>query len=81
MRILTEPDTYTQRLKRETKLFNERKRAAIAERDATNLKECTFAPEIHEAPAYVKRIAKSMALTRAARLPLKDASSAKPDWR
>ena len=80
LRILTEPDTYTQRLKRESRLFNERKRAAIAERNAIEFKECTFKPEIHDAPAYVKRIAKSMALTRSAREPVK-AADAKPDWR
>ena len=53
----------------------------MAERDASTLKECTVKPEIHEALAYVKRIAKSMALTRAARTPAEAAAASKPDWR
>lgn len=40
--------------------------------------ECSFRPKIHEAPAYIKRIARSMALTKAARPP---PEKKKPDWR
>mgnify|MGYP006902769083 CR=1 FL=1 len=40
--------------------------------------DCTFKPQIHDAPAYIKRIARSMALTKAARPP---EPAPKPDWR
>ena len=42
------------------------------------MRECTFHPETHEAPAYVTRIAKSMALAKAGREP--DAPE-RPGWR
>lgn len=42
------------------------------------LSECTFRPEIHDAPEYISRIARSMALAKTAR---PEQPAAKPDWR
>lgn len=39
----------------------------IKERHEAELQECKFAPTIKDCPAYVKRIAKSMSVMRAAR--------------
>ena len=41
------------------------------EQEDAELAECTFQPEIRQAPGYVQRIAKSMALTRSSRTPAK----------
>ena len=42
------------------------------------MRECTFHPETHEAPAYVTRIAKSMQLAKAGRQP---PPPERPGWR
>jgi hypothetical protein len=46
---------------------------------ACRFTECTFRPEVHDAPAYVKHIARVMAMTKAAKP--KDKGSARPDWK
>ena len=79
LQIQKHPDTYIQRLQKEAKLFSDRQRRIVQEQEQKEFAECTFRPETHDAPAYVKRIAKSMALTRQAKP--KSAAGAKPDWR
>jgi len=78
LKILSDPDTYIQRvqhnqLRQDQKLVEHQRHMEEEE-----MKECSFAPEIHDAPAYVKRIARSMALTRST-LPLPEESEA--GWR
>ena len=81
LRILSEPETYIQRLQKESKMFSDRQRRAVQEQEMKEFAECTFRPEVHEAPAYVKRIAHSMALTRAAhQAPALDGED-RPEWR
>jgi len=46
--------------------------------EAKRMAECTFTPQTHEPPAYVTRIARSMALARSAKEP---EPPAKPGWR
>jgi hypothetical protein len=43
--------------------------------------ECTFHPRVHDAPAYIKRIARSMSLSRAARAAAEAAKGEKKDER
>ena len=64
LKILSEPDTYIARVQQE-QMENDKKmiQHQINQQDA-ELAECTFQPAIHEAPSYVQRIARSMALTR-----------------
>lgn len=64
LKILSEPETYIARVQQE-QMANDRKmiQHQIDQQDA-ELSECTFQPAIHEAPSYVQRIARSMALTR-----------------
>lgn len=80
LRIMSEPDTYIQRLQKESKLFSDRQRRALQEQEMKEFSECTFHPQVHEAPSYVKRIAHSMALTRAAHQ-APGAKVDRPDWR
>jgi hypothetical protein len=50
--------------------------------EESELLACTFAPETRDCPAYVKRIAQSMAIVRAARSDDSVAKSPeKPDWK
>jgi hypothetical protein len=46
--------------------------------EARQMAQCTFAPQTHLPPAYVSRIARSMAAARSAREPK---PPAKPGWR
>eukprot|EP01029_Cantina_marsupialis_P020614 TRINITY_DN483_c6_g1_i1.p1 TRINITY_DN483_c6_g1~~TRINITY_DN483_c6_g1_i1.p1 ORF type:complete len:690 (-),score=242.83 TRINITY_DN483_c6_g1_i1:175-2244(-) len=79
LRISAEPDTYLDRIQNDAKLFSDRQRKSIQEQEMKEFAECTFHPKTHLAPSYVKRIARSMALARAARPPAP--KDAKPDWR
>jgi hypothetical protein len=56
------------------------------EKKNLEIKECTFAPKTSECPEYVKRIAKSMAIVKAARNSSNNDNSVKddavkPEWR
>lgn len=53
-------------------------------RDEQEAKSCTFSPQTTDCPAYIKRIAKSMSIVKAARNStsgLLDNSNLKPDWK
>jgi len=79
LRVLSEPETYVARLTAEAASQADKARRAVASADTASLAECTFAPAVHDAPEYIKRIARSMALTRAVKPP--PADGMKPEWR
>lgn len=79
LRVLSDPDSYIARIQREQAAASEKARRSAAEQVAAELAECTFKPTTNDAPEYVKRIARSMALARAVKAP--EAPLAKPDWR
>eukprot|EP00743_Colponemidia_sp_Colp-15_P005027 GILK01005414.1.p1 GENE.GILK01005414.1~~GILK01005414.1.p1 ORF type:complete len:555 (-),score=87.07 GILK01005414.1:220-1884(-) len=67
LKVVSDPDTYIERIQKSARIQCERAKRVQESLDEQATKECTFKPKIHEAPAYVTRIAKSMALTRAAK--------------
>ncbi|GBG31641.1 Hypothetical Protein FCC1311_078662 [Hondaea fermentalgiana] len=83
LRILSEPDTYIRRLQHKDTLHSHKQTKAAQEQEMKELEECTFRPQIHDSPAYVKRIVRSLALAK----PARDAQAAaaqqnsRPDWR
>jgi hypothetical protein len=79
LKVTADPTGYIERIQREAAITSDRQRRAAKERDAKEEAECTFQPEVHDAPAYVKRIARSMALTRVVR-PSPDVTG-RPEWR
>lgn len=81
LRLLTEPDTYIQRVQSNTQLYSQRQRAAMQEEELKEFEECTFQPQVNPAPAYVTRIARSMALTKAAREAEEAKKTVRPDWK
>ena len=64
IRISSDPDTYLQRLKRETKLREDKRTQMLKDRDDEEEKACTFAPKTSSCPAMTKRIAGSWRLRR-----------------
>jgi hypothetical protein len=87
LRIMDDPDGYMSRIKSQQQLNEmKQKKHAIAKEQA-ELQQCTFQPETHDAPDYVKRIARSMALTRMHSSTLSVSSGKqqktkqKPDWK
>ena len=84
LRIVSDPDTYLDRLKQEARARQEALSADARAREQREEDELTFTPQTTECPAYVKRIARSIALTKAARN-TSGASTvtdqAKPEWR
>lgn len=79
LRVLAEPESYLQRVAAEAAMAEHKARAQAEAAHAAELSECTFKPVVHEAPEYVKRIARSMALARAVRPTT--AGSVRPDWK
>lgn len=79
LRVLQDPESYVQRLQAEAALAEHRARAQAEAAQAAELANCTFHPVVHDAPTYVKRIARSMALARAVRP--QSAGASRPDWR
>lgn len=57
----------------------------LKEKEIKELETCTFAPQTKDCPAYIKRIAKSMAVVKAARssdqTSVHQSSSSKPTWK
>ena len=64
LKILSEPETYIARVQYEQMEHDRRMIEHQIQQEDEELAACTFQPEIHKAPGYVTRIAKSMALTR-----------------
>uniref|UniRef100_A0A7S2WD98 Uncharacterized protein n=1 Tax=Mucochytrium quahogii TaxID=96639 RepID=A0A7S2WD98_9STRA len=83
LKILSEPETYIRRLQHKTTLQSHRQTLAAQENEMKELGECTFKPEIHDAPKYVKRIVRSLALAKPAREMQAAAKrrQEKPEWR
>ena len=77
--MLQDPENYVHRLQKESRVFNEKALRAKQEAEMAETEQCTFAPKVNDAPGYIKRIARSMALARAARPPTADDDA--PDWR
>ena len=53
----------------------------LEEREMNELKDCTFTPEIRECPQYVKRIARSLAVVKAAKSSESMQENEKPQWK
>ena len=79
LKVLTEPETYVARLSAEAASQAERARRAVSTAEVSELAECTFTPKVHDAPEYIKRIARHMHLSRAVKAP--ESVAQKPEWR
>ena len=79
--LSTDPAQYLQTLKDKQKQKEEAFEVEKKQREEQELAECTFAPKTKECPAYVKRIAKSMAVMRAARTGGQESPQEKPGWK
>jgi hypothetical protein len=65
LRVLSEPDLYVERVQFQASLRAAEVARQLQLRSEAEVAECTFQPAVHEAPAFVQRIARSMVLTRA----------------
>jgi len=79
LKVLSEPETYVARLSAEAASQAEKARRAVSSAEVNELSECTFTPKVNDAPDYIKRIARHMALTRAVKAP--EPANSKPEWR
>ena len=80
LKIATDPDNYLERLSKDMKKKKEAIRKKQQEQENKDLDECTFVPQTSECPGYIKRIARSMALTKTVTASAQE-DPAKPDWR
>jgi len=69
LRILSDPESYMERIQEENKRIQQRRQEVKMQAESQELADCTFRPEVHEAPAYVRRIANSMQRLREATSP------------
>jgi hypothetical protein len=80
LKVLSEPESYVARLVAEAASAAEKARRAASTAEESELAECTFTPQVHDAPEYIKRIARHMAMARGVKAQ-KPAASGKPDWK
>ena len=80
LKILKDPDNYLERLQRDAKQRKDFIRKKKQENEMAELENCTFVPQTSECPGYIKRIARSMALTKVDRTS-EITTSSKPEWR
>ena len=81
LRLRSEADTYIERVHSNAQMYSERQRQAVQEQEIKEIAECTFHPKVHGAPAYVTRIARSMALTKAVRQQEQEKLKPRPCWK
>ncbi|GMI00962.1 hypothetical protein TrVE_jg1744 [Triparma verrucosa] len=79
LKIVEDPDNYLSRLQQNAKHRKDTLRRKAQELEMKTLEECTFRPQTSECPGYIKRIARSMALTKVDKQEGIDAG--KPEWR
>lgn len=78
LKVTSEPESYIARVQQHMRLKDKVTECVRQAEEEKQMRECTFHPQTHDAPAYVTRIAKSMALAKAGRPP---APPEKPGWR
>ena len=78
LKVTSEPESYIARVQQHMRLKDKVTECVRQAEEEKEMRECTFHPQTHDAPAYVTRIAKSMALAKAGRAP---APPEKPGWR
>jgi hypothetical protein len=87
LRIKSDPGSYLERLQKEAKKKKDRERRRQQELLLKDGSECTFKPQTSECPGYIKRIARSMALTKTSQAAAAAAAGGggmvdeKPEWR
>ncbi|GMI04562.1 hypothetical protein TrLO_g113 [Triparma laevis f. longispina] len=79
LKIVEDPDNYLSRLQQSAKNRKDVLRRKAQELEMKTLQECTFRPETSECPGYIKRIARSMALTKVDRQ--ESIEAGKPEWK
>ena len=80
LELNSDSSIFLEKLKIEREKLEEKRMSELNQRRMHELDGCTFQPETKECPSYVKRIAKSMALVRAARAE-NNTEKVKPQWR
>lgn len=80
LQVLDDPQSYIERLKSEQRRKEIITQITKEERVKNELSECTYHPNIIEAPDYVKQIARNMAMIKAERVPYSN-KPMKPEWR
>lgn len=85
LRVQSDPESYMNRIRDMSEKQEEKVKTAMMEREQRELEKCTFQPKIHEAPEFVKRIARSMANLREVESQMNESSMTgaqqRPDWR
>jgi hypothetical protein len=86
LRIHQDPESYLERVAFQNALKEAERVREQQAREEADLAQCTFAPQVHDAPAFVKRIAKAVAMNKAAAAAAQQQntgrrSKPKPDWK
>jgi hypothetical protein len=83
LKILSNPETYLQRIQLQTQVSALKQRRAIQEKEFEEFAECTFKPHTIESPAYVQRIARSVLMTKEIQKAekAKKLATTKPEWK
>jgi hypothetical protein len=81
LKVNEDPDRIIQWYGEKLERQEQERQRIFEERAQEELKDCTFNPQTKECPSYVKRIAKSMQVVKAARAAEQASMRSKPEWR
>lgn len=81
LQLSTDSCIFLEQYHRDREKKDEKIRDELMDRRERELEGCTFQPTTRECPQYVKRIAKSMAIVRAARAEAVPETASKPQWK
>eukprot|EP00741_Cyanophora_paradoxa_P021971 tig00021432_g21208.t1 len=81
LKVVTDPENYLARIAQQQAERGRKGDSWKQQMERAEREECTFRPEVHDAPAYVRRIARSMQALRIAEQRPRTPEPARPDWR
>lgn len=82
LQLLDNPGGFLERYTIEQKQNEIERNKLLEEKMLNEMKDCTFAPQTKECPSYIKRIARSLSVVKAAKLNEgSNHNSEKPQWK
>jgi hypothetical protein len=84
LQLAQNPEAYLDRIRLEKEKAEKRNKEIIESRQKAELEGCTFRPQTIDCPAYIKRIARSLSVVKAAKAHSGEdniEANSKPQWK
>ncbi|CAM9749577.1 unnamed protein product [Chrysoparadoxa australica] len=77
LKVVSDPDSYLASVKMEAKKRQDRCKEGTVQRELAEVEGCTFTPQTKPCPAYIRRIAQSLAKSKTP----SEQNSCRPEWK